>query len=247
MIPARRVALVTGAGRRIGRAIALSLAQAGCDIAVHYRKSGEGAEETAREVRLLGRKADVFRWDFAADPVAATLVGQVCDKLGGLDILVNNAAWFIPEGEPPPPDFSFNLWQQMFAVNVIAPASLCFEAARIMREHGSGRIVNLCDACWDRPWANYPAYCASKAALVSLTRSLALALAPQIQVNGVSPGIIEFPESFTPEVRERLIQKIPAGRTGSLEEIADIVRFLAEGPAYLTGQVVAVDGGRGLR
>ncbi|MCG3130215.1 MAG: Glucose 1-dehydrogenase [Phycisphaerae bacterium] len=247
MIPGKRVALVTGAGRRIGRAIALNLAQAGCDVAVHYRKSCEDAEATARDVRLCGRNADVFRWDFAAEPDAARLVAQVCDKLGRLDILVNNASWFIPEGEPTPPDFSLDIWQQMLAVNVIAPASLCFAAARVMRDRGSGRIVNLCDACWDRPWANYPAYCASKAALASLTRSLALSLAPDIQVNGVSPGIIEFPESFTPEVRERLIRKVPARRSGRVEEIAEAVRFLIEGPAYLTGQIVAVDGGRGLR
>jgi pteridine reductase len=131
-------------------------------------------------------------------------------------------------------------------VNVFAPALLIECAAEWLRRCGAGKVVNLCDISAERPWPGYSAYCASKAALVNLTRSVARKLAPEVQVNGVSPGIAEFPEDYSTQLRERLIAKVPLKRAGSPQDIAHAVRFLVEHGDYITGQIINVDGGRSI-
>lgn len=244
-----RVALVTGGARRVGRAIALELARAGCDIALHYSTSEEDARHTASEIRSLGRRCETFQMNFLRGFDPRALIHAVAVKLGGLDILVNNAAVFIPDHPGAPNAFTAATWdpaplERTFRVNAIAPAGLCGAAAQAMRTRGRGKIINICDICTERPWVNYLAYGASKAALASLTRGLARALAPRIQVNGVAPGIAEFPEEFDQDRRDALARRVPMQRAGSPEDIARTVRFLVDGPDYITGQIIAVDGGR---
>lgn len=242
-------ALITGSGRRVGRAIALELARAGCDVAVHCRRSADEAELVAAEIRRLGRRAIVACADLCQKDFPAGLVRQVTDELGGLDVLVNNAAVFVKDVASPPLKGRVTqdtVWRDVFQVNVFAPAALIECAADWLGKSGAGKVVNLCDISAERPWPGYSAYCASKAALVNVTRSYARRLAPQVQVNGVSPGIAEFPEEYSTELRERLIAKVPLKRAGSPWEIAHVVRFLVEHGDYITGQIINVDGGRSI-
>jgi pteridine reductase len=134
----------------------------------------------------------------------------------------------------------------MLRTNLTAPVGLSHFAAPHLAAHGMGKIVNLCDISSEHPWANHLAYCTSKAALVAVTKALAKALAPTIQVNGVSPGIAEFPDAYSDDTRRKLIAKVPLGRAGAPEDIAKAVRFLVESGDYITGQIIPVDGGRGL-
>lgn len=249
MNPDARVAMVTGGAHRVGRAIALELARAGCDVALHYSSSEVDAGQTASDIRALGQRCETFRMDFLKDFDPRALIGDVAVKMGNLDILVNNAAVYEPDG--PADSHSLNsdrqgtaAWERAFRVNVFAPAGLCAAAAEGMRTRGRGKIINICDICTERPWVNYLAYGASKAALACLTRGLARSLAPRIQVNGVAPGIAEFPDEFDASQREVLTRRVPMQRAGSPEDIAKTVRFLVEGPDYITGQIIAVDGGR---
>ncbi len=235
-----KVALVTGAARRVGRAIALELARAGCDLAVHYRRSGRQAEELVSRITALGRRATVFGADLREPDAPGRLVGQVREAMGGLDVLVNNASLFAPT---PLETASAETWSVYFQLHAVAPALLAAAAAPGMRAAGGGRIVNLVDILAERPIRRYHAYCASKAALVSLTRSLALELAPEITVNAIAPGIAVFPEDYDAALRARLVDRVPLRREGTPEGIASLVRYLVTEGDYITGQVIAVDGG----
>lgn len=244
-----RVALVTGAARRIGRAIACELATAGCDVAVHYRNSREEAEQTVARIESLGRRAILVQQDFQGSADAAGLVRAVQLQFGRLDILVNNAALFErKDGEAAEPEEDFNLtwWETILRINTIIPAALIAAAVPGMRAAGWGRIVNLCDICIDRPWTDHLAYGTSKAGLAYLTRAMARALAPQILVNAVSPGVAAFPEHMPEAQRAGLIERIPLKRSARPEEVATTVRFLVETATYMTGQILSVDGGRTL-
>lgn len=235
-----KVSLVTGAARRVGRAIALELAGAGCHVAVHYQSSAEAAHEVADEIHRLGRRAVLVRGDLADPAIAPRLVEETARALGRLDVLVNNASVFdrTPLDQNDPAD-----WERILRTNALTPAMLTRAAAPLMRDAGAGRVVNLTDILANRPVAGYAAYCASKAALESLTRSLALELAPQITVNAIAPGIAIFPESYDKATRERLVSRVPLAREGTPEEIAAAVRFLVTSGDYVTGQVLPVDGG----
>jgi len=135
-------------------------------------------------------------------------------------------------------------WDRTMRVNAVAPAALAYYARPHLAADGCGRIINLCDISAERPWPHYLAYCASKAALVALTRGLARAFAPRITVNGVSPGIAVFPEEYPAALREKIVSRVPLAREGTPEEVARLVRFLAESGDYITGQIISIDGGR---
>jgi pteridine reductase len=238
-----KVALVTGAARRVGRAIALELARAGCDLAVHCRQSTGEARTLADQIRAAGRRATVVVADLAQPDGPEQIVARTIRELGRLDILVNNAAIF---EKTPLEQADADTWGRILRINTIAPALLARTAAPFMRLTGAGRIVNLIDVLAERPIKNYGPYCASKAALAALTRSLALELAPVITVNGIAPGIAVFPEDYDQDLRNRLTAKVPLNRPGSPEQIAAVVRFLITDGDYITGQVIAVDGGLSL-
>jgi len=240
------VALVTGAAKRVGRAIALELAEAGCDIAIHYHRSEAEAQDVARQVRALGRQATTISGNLSDPGTWPRIVDQTVEFLGRLDILVNNASMFLTDAADRIETFDVGIWESMLRMNAVAPAALCHHAAPRMRASGQGHIVNLCDISSERPWPENLAYCVSKAALTALTRGLARALAPEICVNGIAPGIAVFPESYPADVRERLTRKVPLAREGTPQEVASLVRFLVEMGDYITGQVIPIDGGRSI-
>ena len=243
MSAVKRTALVTGAARRVGRAIALELARAGCDVAVHCWRSMKEAEQVADEIRALGRRAIVVSADLLDMDAPARIVDEVVRGLGRLDVLVNNASVF---EKTPLDEADASTWDRVLRINVVAPALLSRAAAPVMRSAGAGCIINLTDILADRPIARYGPYCASKAAFTNLTRMLALELAPEITVNAIAPGIAVFPDDYDEEIRKRLTAKVPLQRTGSPEEIAALVRFLITQGNYITGQIIAVDGGMSL-
>ncbi len=238
------VALVTGGAKRVGRAIVLELARAGCDVAIHGRDPAKPARQLIELVRDLGRRAVAVPGDLSEPRDWPTIVRQTVDDLGRLDILVNNASQFLTPTPDTVDEFAPKLWEQVLRVNVVAPMALAHHGRPHLEAHGHGRIVNLCDISADRPWPDHLAYCSSKAALVALTKGLARALAPAIQVNGVAPGIAVFPESYSEQQRESLVAQVPLRRAGTAEEVARLVRFMVESGDYMTGEIVHLDGGR---
>jgi NAD(P)-dependent dehydrogenase (short-subunit alcohol dehydrogenase family) len=236
-----RVALVTGGGVRLGRAIVRELAAAGARVGIHYHASAEGARSVAAEIRAAGGQAEPFELDLGRIAELPGLVERVVAAFGRLDILINNAAIFprTPFDEVTEAD-----WDGVMALNLKAPFFLSQAAARVMRAQGAGKIVNLADIAAERPWPGYLPYCLSKAGVVAMTRGLARALAPAIQVNAVAPGTVLFPEAMSQEERERLLRQVPLQREGSAADVARTVRFLIEGSDYITGVVLPVDGGR---
>jgi pteridine reductase len=239
---AERVALVTGAGRRVGRAIALRLAASGCHVAVHFRNSSAEARQTAAACQAAGVQAEVFEADLADLVAAAGLVPRVLAHFGRLDILVNNASVFAPMTIE---DFALPAWELTLRVNLTAPMVLAHAAHDALRRTG-GRIVNLCDVSTRHPWPGHIAYMVSKGALETLTQVLATALAPEVNVVGVAPGVAAWPESYDQATRDRLTDRIPLKRAGTPEDIAAAVHFVLREGDYITGAILPVDGGRQL-
>jgi NAD(P)-dependent dehydrogenase (short-subunit alcohol dehydrogenase family) len=235
-----QVALVTGGAVRVGRAISLALAREGCGVAVNYLTSRRAAEETVREIRTLGAEAVPLRADVSRPADARRLVADTLRRLGGLDLLVNNAAVFL---RTPLPRATAAQWDRLLGVNLRGPFLVSQAAARAMARGGGGRIVNIGDVGGVRPWPGYIPYCVSKAGLLMLTRALAVALAPSIQVNCVAPGAVLLPEGFPRRARRRLRREVPMGREGEPRDVAAAVLFFATSPRYITGQVLFVDGG----
>lgn len=239
-----RVVLITGAARRIGAQIARTLHAAGWSLALHAHHSSDAlntlgfALEQARPGSILTLQADL------SDPASAEeLVHDTLAHFGRLDALVNNASNFFPT---PLGQISAAAFDSLMAVNARAPLLLSQAAAPVLqRQHGA--IVNLTDLHATTPKREHAAYCAAKAALAMITQSLALELAPQVRVNAVAPGAILWPEEGKPEAaRLALMQRTPLARLGTVEEVAEAVRWLIEDASYLTGQTLGLDGGRPL-
>jgi pteridine reductase len=241
---AGRVALVTGGARRIGATVAEALHEAGAAVAVHYRGSATQAE--ALVARLNGRRdgsALALQADLLDTPALGRLVAQVAETFGGLDVLVNNASSFYPT---PVGTITERHWDELVGSNLKAPLFLAQAALPWLRRRG-GLIVNLVDVHARRPMARHPVYCAAKAGLEMLTYSLALELGPEVRVNGVAPGAILWPEAGVGEAEKAAtLAGIPLRRTGTPQDIAACVLYLAGPGAYVNGQVIAVDGGRHL-
>ena len=240
------VALVTGGARRVGRAIVLELARGGCDVAIHYRGSASPARQLASLVEDRGRRAVTVAGDLSKPEDWPSIIQRTVDDLGRLDILVNNASQFLTPVPDTVGDFEVEQWEQMLRVNLVAPMALAHHGQPHLHAHGQGKIINLVDISADRPWPDHLAYCSSKAALAALTRGLARALAPAVQVNGIAPGIAVFPESHPEKLRESLIKQVPLQRAGTPEEVARLVRFIAESADFMTGQIIHLDGGRSI-
>lgn len=231
-----KVAVVTGGGRGLGRAIAVALASAGADVALSFRESDAGAAETAEAVRRLERRVFVGPADARQKGQMAGFVDGAAQALGGLDVLVNNAGVF---RRVEADDLSEEWLDEAFDVNVKAAVLASRAAVPHMRRRGGGAIVNVASVGGIRPWKAYLPYCASKAALIMATRCLALALAPDIRVNAVAPGILE-----PPGANDELKHRIPLGRFGDHAEAVAAILFLAASASYTTGEVLTVDGGR---
>lgn len=238
---AGRVALVTGAAKRLGRAVALRLAREGADVVVHYGLSREEADNAAREIRSLGRRALVHQADLEQLSDIERLFAAVREHFGRLDILVNNAAVFAPA----PLETSSELqWDTALDTNLKAQFFCAQAAAPLLKQSGRGVIVNFASLGGLLAWPGYIPYCVSKAGVIMLTRCLAKALAPEVRVNAVAPGTISMPGD-PPEWEAEYVRLAPLRHTGTPDDITSAVSFLVQSE-FITGQVVVVDGGRSL-
>lgn len=245
-----KVVLVTGGARRLGRHIALTLAAAGADVSITYHKSKTEAAETADAIVALGAGALAIECDVRAEEQVRAAVTAVANSFGRLDILVNNAAVF---ATGPLESLSLESWDDVFATNTRGPFLAAREALPHLRA-AEGRIVNIGSVGGLRAWATHAHYCASKAALHSLTQAMAKAFAPGVSVNCVAPGWIEMPQRI--EAKDALedstqsavhfAARTPMKRNGSAEDVAQAVLFFAAGPHFITGQILVVDGGLSL-
>jgi NAD(P)-dependent dehydrogenase (short-subunit alcohol dehydrogenase family) len=243
MTLAGRTALVTGAGRRIGRAIAERLAAGGARVAVHYRRSAADAADLVAGIRGRGGEAEAFAADLADAAAVARLGDAVLARFAAVDILVNNASVFY---RTPLADLGAREWDDNLAVNLKTPYLLALRFGRLMRERGAGKIVNIGDSGASRPYRDYLPYCVAKAGLVTLTQGLARLLAPEVQVNCIAPGPILLPEDATDEERRQILRHTPLARFGTPADVAAAVAFVIEGGDFVTGATIAVDGGRAL-
>lgn len=233
-----KIVLVTGAARRIGRAIALRLADEGAQVAVHFHTSGQEAGEVANRCR-----SKAFRADLSKVAEIQRLFDEVQIAYGRLDGLVNNAARFREKNAL---EVTEQDWDWIHEVNLKATFFCSQAAAKLMLQTGGGKIVNISSLGGLRPWSRHVPYGASKAGVIMMTRGLAKALAPQIAVNSVAPGVIHFGDDTPPEI-QHLIAVTPMRRAGAGEEIADAVLSFLTASSFITGQVLAVDGGLSLR
>ena len=245
-----KTVLVTGAAKRVGRAIAGELHAAGANVVVHYRHAAEAAKTVVDEFNAVragsacavaGELCDIASLD--------RLVEAAVEHFGGLDALVNNASTFFAT---PLGSIDLAAWDDLIGSNLKAPLFLTQAAAPHLRA-AHGAIVNITDVHAERPFANYPLYCAAKAGLLGLTRALAIELAPEVRVNAVAPGPILWPETapeaeaamgFDADERARIVAHTLLKRSGEAQDIARTVRFLLADAPYVTGQVINVDGGR---
>ncbi len=241
-----KIALVTGGSRGIGAACCRLLAEAGCDVAVNYRRRADAASAVVRDVEGVGRRAVVVAADVMNPMHVDAMVGTVVDRLGGLDILVNNAGIWVEGSIDAMTDAD---WARMIGVNLSGVFHLCRAAVPAMRARGGGSIVNIASTAGQRGEAHHAHYAASKGGMIALTKSLAVELAPDgIRVNAVSPGWIRTDmteELLTPErIGESLKEPIPLGRPGDPADVAGPVVFLCSNLArHMTGAVLNVNGG----
>ena len=239
-----KVILVTGAARRIGAAIVTRLHENGARVAIHYRGSAGDAKSLADNLNSArADSAAVFQADLLDINSIKPLVDAVVEWGGGLDGLVNNASSFYPT---PVGSITETQWDELIGSNLKAPLFLAQAAARYLRDN-NGAIVNIVDIHAERPLRDHAVYGSAKAGLAMLTRSLAKDLAPNIRVNGVSPGAILWPENgMTETVQKSILEQIPLARTGDPQDIAGCVLYLLRDATYVTGQIIPVDGGRSI-
>lgn len=229
-----RVVLVTGAAKRIGRGIALHLAEHGYRVAIHYHTSEAEARRTAEDCG----GAELFRANLESVAEIRGMFEEIGKRLGGLYGLVNNAARFTRFD---PLEITESDWDFIHNVNLKATFFCCQQGARLMKQGGGGRIVNISSLGGIRPWADHAHYCASKAGVIMLTRALAKAFAPEITVNSVAPGVIAV--GGEDEEAAAMVRATPAQRPGTPAEVAEAVRYFLEASDFITGQILAVDGG----
>jgi 3-oxoacyl-[acyl-carrier protein] reductase/pteridine reductase len=228
-----KVVLVTGAAKRIGRGIALRLAEEGARVLIHYHRSEQEARQTAAECG-----AELFRANLESVAEIRHMFNEIEERVGRLDGLVNNAARFTRFD---PMEIEETDWDFIHSVNLKAVFFCCQSGGRLMRKTGGGRIVNISSLGGIRPWAEHASYCASKAGVIMLTRALAKAFAPEITLNSVAPGVIPFDD--LDERSEAMVRATPAKRPGRPGEIADAVLYFMSATNFVTGQLLAVDGG----
>ncbi len=237
-----RWALVTGAAKRIGAVISTALHEAGANVAIHYLNSGEDAEQLASQLnQVRSDSALTVQGDLKNTADLKQMIDQLTKRTGGLDILVNNASSFYPT---PLESITEEHWDDLLGINLKAPLFLSKISLPYLKKN-NGVIINIVDVHAQRPLKNHSVYGSAKAGLAMLTRSLAKDLGPDVRVNGVSPGAILWPESgISKRVKENILGQVPLGRPGTPDDIAAAVVFLVRDAPYVTGEIIAVDGGR---
>jgi len=238
-----RVALVTGAARRVGRGVALRLAERGYDVAFTYLSSVAQARQLQRRIRAAGRRSLAIRADLT-DPATAvqTIRSEFAKSFKRLDVLINNASVYEPDAAPPG---QLEQMRRFWAIHVESPLLLCRAFSAKLRAAG-GHVINMLDASSQRPLPRYVAYCASKGGLATLTLSLARELAPRVTVNGIAPGVVKWPDDLPEEARRQYLRRVPLGRAGTPQDVADAVMYFCAQRSYVTGTILRLDGGRWL-
>jgi len=235
-----KVILLTGASGKLGSPMAFRLARDGAKLALAYGRSGDRATALKKEIGQAGGEAEIFKVDLSQLQSAAPLIEAVTKHFGRLDALINSASVFFPT---PLEDISDEAWEKIWITNTGIPTALIRCAAPWLKK-SRGAVVNITDMYGRKPdLPDHIPYCMSKGALNTLTKAFALALAPEVRVNAVAPGTISLPDSYCEEKKQALRKKVPLGREGSAEDIAEAVAFLLTSASYVTGQVLAVDGG----
>jgi pteridine reductase len=235
-----KVALVTGAGRRLGRAMAQALADRGMTVALHYHQSEAGARELAGQIEAAGGHATCFRADLTDAHAAESLPSTVAARLGGLHVLVNSAAVMHRLSlEDTTPEH----WDAILGLN-LRSVFFCTRGAAAALRQSRGKVVNLADLAGLEPWPGFAAHSISKAGVVMLTKVLARSLAPDVTVNAIAPGAVLVPQEYSAEDRERLVRSTPLRRLGSPADVVAALLYLLEGGDYVTGEILVVDGGR---
>ena len=235
-----RVALVTGAGRRLGRAMAAGLADRGMTLAIHHHASATGAQELRQEILARGGRAACFQADLTDAVAARALPARVVKEFGRLDVLVNSAAVMHRLSfEATTPE----QWDAVLDLNLRA-AFFCTQGAASALKTARGKVVNLADLAGLEPWPGFAAHSVSKAGVVMLTKVLARSLAPDVTVNAIAPGAVLVPEEYDAEERDRLARATPLRRLGSPSDVVSALLYLLEGGDFVTGEVLVVDGGR---
>jgi NAD(P)-dependent dehydrogenase (short-subunit alcohol dehydrogenase family) len=234
-----KTALITGGAHRLGKAISLALAQAGCHVAINYHRSETAADATVAEARAFGVEAAGWRADVADAEQVDRMVAGIREYFGGLDVLVNSASLF---QRTPFPTRDLTAWQRVTGILVHGAFYCANAAAPLMLERGAGCIINIVDLSAWQPWPNFAAHSVGKAALLALTRQLALELAPAVRVNAVAPGLILPPPDYSPAQVQRAARKSLLGRWGNPQDVTRAVTYLIEAE-YVTGEVIVVDGG----
>jgi pteridine reductase len=238
-----RVALVTGAGRRLGRALAQALGERGMTLAIHHHASSKGAADLRDSIVAAGGRAACFAADLADPAAAAELPRRVVTDFGRLDVLVNSAAVMHRRSFE---DTTPALWDEVLDLN-LRSVFFCTQGAAPALRAAHGKVVNLADLSGLEPWPGFAAHSISKAGVVMLTKVLARALAPDVTVNAIAPGAVLVPEAYDAEERDRLARTTPLGRLGSPSDATAALLYLLEGGDFVTGEVLVVDGGRLLR
>jgi NAD(P)-dependent dehydrogenase (short-subunit alcohol dehydrogenase family) len=239
-----RVALVSGAARRVGRAVALRLADEGYDVAFTYLNSAADARQLQRQIRARGRRSLAIRADLT-DPVAAVRTIRLAfdESFKRLDVLVNNASLYEPDAAAA--SQQIEQMRRLWAIHVESPLLLCRAFSAKLRASG-GRVINMIDLLAQRPLPRYLAYCASKGGLQALTLGLARQMAPRVTVNGIAPGVVRWPQGTPTRLRRQYLRRVPLGRAGTPQDVADAVMFFCMQNSYVTGEILRLDGGRWL-
>jgi len=259
-----KTALITGAAKRVGRAIALHLAKNGYDIAFTYRNSQNEANSLVAEIQALGQQSIPIQADFHNPQIAIDQITSLCSapdlqnkptdksnpnwkleignwKSDSLDLLIHNASLFQPDD----PNNLLDQSRKMMSLHFETPL-LLVKAFEPLLRICHGRVIHIADILAEKPWHTHSIYCASKAALVSLIKSQARQLAPEVTVNGIAPGVVDWPSDFQNEAKSQYLSKVPLGRAGTPDDVAKLVYFLATEGSYLTGQIIKLDGGRSI-
>jgi pteridine reductase len=239
----RKVALVTGGAKRVGRAIVQRLADLGFDVAFTYLTSASEADRFVQDLRSAGKIATAIHADLTEPAHAVeTIQGALSQFADRLDVLVNSASLYLPASLE---QTDLPLMRKLMAIHYESPLLLAKTFTGRLKEN-RGHVINMADILAERPWPKYAAYCASKAALANLTLSLARELAPHVTVNAIAPGVVEWPANYPESEKEKYLARVPLARAGTPEDVASLVGFLCTGGSYITGQILRLDGGRSI-
>lgn len=238
-----KIFLITGGAVRIGRAITIEMIKCGAEVICHFNKSEAAAQSLKKEVINLGGKLHLVKADLSKLNPALDILNEIVSQKDGIDVLINNAAIFYKTSLE---DIEETDWDQLFSINLKAPFFLSQKIGLIMKKQGYGKIINIGDTSGLNPWPGYLAYSLTKSGIISMTKGLAKALAPEVHVNCINPGPVLIPEYYNKDEINNAIKKTLLKKTGSANDIIETVKFLIEGSDYITGSIINVDGGRSL-